>query len=255
MKNVLPGSSPSSRASIAGFSLVEALVGMAVGVVALLVVLKVFALGEGHNRTTTSGADAQQNGAVALYLLEHEIAKAGYGIMRPLPVPASCLDPSVVIDGTAGANTVTIMYSTSADGNARREPCDTAAGNRNVVYRKYFVANNGLRVEDLSIDGATVAGSAADLADGVVAMTAQALPSGENPTGVRIAVVARSDLREKPDAATRACATTTVTPIPDWTGGTPPDPPNDGSDLPDSWKCYRYKVYETIVPLRNMIWS
>ncbi len=252
MKNVLPGS---SRASIAGFSLVEALVGMAIGVAALLVVLKVFALGEGHNRTTTSGANAQQNGAVALYLLEHEIAKAGYGIMRPLPVPESCLSPSVVIGGAAGTNTVTIMYSTSVDGNARREPCSTAAGNQNVIYRKYLIADNSLRVEDLNIDGTTVSGSAADLANGIVAMTAQPLPDGGSPTHVRVAVVARSDVREKPDAATRACATTTVTPIPDWTGATSPDPPNDGSDLPDSWKCYRYKVYETIVPLRNMIWS
>ena len=39
---------------------------------------------------------------------------------------------------------------------------------------------------------------------------------------------------------------------PAWTGGAfTMTNPADGTD----WRFYRYRVYETIVPLRNMIWS
>jgi type IV pilus assembly protein PilW len=47
----------------AGFSLVEIMVGLAIGMLAVIVILQVFALSEGRKRTTTSGGDAQSNGA------------------------------------------------------------------------------------------------------------------------------------------------------------------------------------------------
>jgi type IV pilus assembly protein PilW len=25
--------------------------------------------------------------------------------------------------------------------------------------------------------------------------------------------------------------------------------------LPNYWRCYRYRVYETVIPLRNMLWG
>jgi len=66
---------------------------------------------------------------------------------------------------------------------------------------------------------------------------------------VRIAVVVRSPLRERlPDGAT-ACAITTVAPE-SWPGG----PVIDLSNDPD-WRCYRYRTFETVVPLRNVLWA
>lgn len=64
---------------------------------------------------------------------------------------------------------------------------------------------------------------------------------------VRIAVVARSAQTEKPSPT--GCDTTTVAPVAWADAGAPT------INLSGDWKCYRYKVYNTIVPLRNMIWA
>lgn len=69
-----------SSPHISGFSLVEIMVGLAIGMLAVIVILQVFALSEGRKRTTTSGGDAQSNGALMMYQLQHEIGQAGYGI-------------------------------------------------------------------------------------------------------------------------------------------------------------------------------
>lgn len=63
----------------AGFSLIEILVGMVMGLISMLIVMQVFGSFEGQKRTTTSGSDAQTNGGVALYTLERDIRMAGYG--------------------------------------------------------------------------------------------------------------------------------------------------------------------------------
>ncbi len=63
---------------------------------------------------------------------------------------------------------------------------------------------------------------------------------------VRIALLARAGQFEKPAVAGAACEATTAAPT--WAGGTMAVP----GGLPS---CYRYKVYETVVPLRNIIWG
>lgn len=66
-----------------GFTLVELLVGLAVGLITLLVLTQLFASFEGQKRTSTGGNDAQTNGAFALYMLDREIRMAGYGLFGP----------------------------------------------------------------------------------------------------------------------------------------------------------------------------
>ena len=65
--------------AVSGFSLVEIMVAMVIGLVGMLVIFQVFAVSEGYRRTATGGSDAQQNGAVALYLLQREMRQAGWG--------------------------------------------------------------------------------------------------------------------------------------------------------------------------------
>lgn len=65
---------------------------------------------------------------------------------------------------------------------------------------------------------------------------------------LRIAVVARSAQAEKPDAS-GTCSTTTSTSGWSTWASFPAI-----AQLAD-WQCYRYKVFETIVPLRNVIWA
>ena len=72
---------------------------------------------------------------------------------------------------------------------------------------------------------------------------------------VRLAIVARSAVKEKADSS-GTCVTTTTTSVnmPSWSGGTIDVSKNpDGTANPD-WQCYRYKTFETVIPLRNLIW-
>ena len=64
----------------AGFSLVEIMVALAIGMLAAVVMLQVFALSEERSRTATSGGDAQSNGALTYYQLQSNILRAGYGL-------------------------------------------------------------------------------------------------------------------------------------------------------------------------------
>jgi type IV pilus assembly protein PilW len=68
-----------------GFGIVEIMVGLVVGLLSMMVIVQVYSTFENQKRTTTSGADAQTNGAMALYLLEREIRAAGNGITEGVP--------------------------------------------------------------------------------------------------------------------------------------------------------------------------
>jgi type IV pilus assembly protein PilW len=115
----------------AGFSLVEIMVGLVIGLLATLVILQVFSVFEGQKRTTTGSADAQTNGSIALYTIGHEVKTAGYGLLPASDSPLNCtalnfgatgitsISPLTVIDGgtAAGASdTITVRYGNSDSG-------------------------------------------------------------------------------------------------------------------------------------------
>jgi type IV pilus assembly protein PilW len=62
-----------------GFSLVELLVAMVIGLLGTIIIFQVFNASEGVRRTTSSGGDVQQTGAIALYAIEHDLRNAGMG--------------------------------------------------------------------------------------------------------------------------------------------------------------------------------
>jgi len=82
----------------AGFTLIEVMIALLIGMIGLVVMMQTFAVSEGFKRTATAGTDAQVNGSVALYMLEREIRTAGYGMNGYLPAagaaPASLLRPA-----------------------------------------------------------------------------------------------------------------------------------------------------------------
>lgn len=170
---------PNSRRSHsyqAGFTLVEIMVGLAIGMLATLVILQVMSVFEAQKRTTTGSADAQTNGSIALYTIGRELQMAGYSL---LPFPASPLEcttltfdgvaantnrlsPVTIADGgTAGASdTITLRYGTSAMGGAPTQitlaPVASAA--TPAPARDVTVASNlGCAVNDkiLIVNGAT----------------------------------------------------------------------------------------------------
>lgn len=68
------------RRAVSGFSLVEILVGMVIGMLGIIIMMQVFSLSEEQKRTTTGGGDAQSGAAIALFGLQRDIRQAGYGV-------------------------------------------------------------------------------------------------------------------------------------------------------------------------------
>jgi len=391
-----------------GFSMVELMVAMLIGLIGMIIIFQVFEVSEGIKRTTTSGGDAQQNGAIALYVMEHDLRNAGMGFndvsyagckvvaydsqratpdftMKLVPVSitpgatakvpdqftvfygsaALVANPTVLLTimgngssnisvsnpyatrpgdllvllwpatandcsllevtgqppGAGGTTTflhapgvsyqlwgtltnetarfnrptgLTVAYGGvgSPTGNVTRvynlgnlyEPTNrpnipvnntyaidasnsltvtaTFTGKNvsapltnpvadNIVHmRALYGVDDGVGDASVTIKngGVNVAGDG--LVDRFVdAATFNALPTPpwQSLIAVRVAIVARSALSEKPTGAGGACETTMA--FPTWSGGT-----FDLSADPN-WQCYRYRVFETTVPLRNWIWK
>jgi len=94
---------PSSQA---GFTLVEIMVGLAIGMLATLIVMQVFTVFEAQKRTTTGAGDAQTNGNIALYTIARDLKQAGFALMpTSLPTinsPLKCA--ALIVDGVADAS-------------------------------------------------------------------------------------------------------------------------------------------------------
>jgi type IV pilus assembly protein PilW len=60
-------------------------------------------------------------------------------------------------------------------------------------------------------------------------------------------MVSRSATPEKPSDKSKTCDTTTTPPV--WSGGT------FNLSANPNWQCYRYKVFESTIPVRNMVWN
>ena len=125
----------------AGFGLVEIMVSVVIGMLAILVMMQQLSIFEHNKRTTTGGADAQNNGAIALYGLQRDIRQSGYGFViwanppnAPFP-PFTCnvallsggtvpvvpviINPatSIVPAGDANTDTLLVFY-----GNTNQQP-------------------------------------------------------------------------------------------------------------------------------------
>ncbi len=70
----------SQRHHASGFSLIEIMVGLVIGMLAIVIMLQMLSNADANKRNTAGGNDAQMNTAIALYNLEREIRMAGYGL-------------------------------------------------------------------------------------------------------------------------------------------------------------------------------
>ncbi|WP_296952650.1 PilW family protein [uncultured Massilia sp.] len=73
---------PARRAR--GFSLVELMVSVVVGLLALLFALRLFTGAEAGRQSALGGSDAMQNGMVALFALGGDAEQAGFGLNDPI---------------------------------------------------------------------------------------------------------------------------------------------------------------------------
>jgi type IV pilus assembly protein PilW len=114
-----------------GFSLVEILVGIIIGMVGLLVIFKTVAIWDNHTRTTVSGGDAQVAGTLAMFNLERDIKQAGMGFGTATPAVLGCtvtgfdartsrtlnfpLSPVTITVGAGGApDTIAVLAGNSS---------------------------------------------------------------------------------------------------------------------------------------------
>jgi type IV pilus assembly protein PilW len=111
-----------------GAGLVEIMIGIVIGLITLLSVYSMYTVNEKEKRTTTGSSDAQQTGAFALYILSHDLAKAGNTIassapqLGGLPAATACSAlptvrpiPIIITDG-GNANTpdsIAVFYGGS----------------------------------------------------------------------------------------------------------------------------------------------
>jgi type IV pilus assembly protein PilW len=129
-------SKPPAMARPRGFTLVEVMVAMVIGMIGIIIMMQVFASAEGQKRTTTGTGDAQSNGAMAIYTLQRDIREAGYGFNAMnalgcalvLPAPASrtltqlapvVINPPIADVPAGDANTDTLLI---AYGNGEGSP-------------------------------------------------------------------------------------------------------------------------------------
>jgi type IV pilus assembly protein PilW len=103
--------------------------------------------------------------------------------------------------------------------------------------------------KDNGVNNGTVAAAAYTANDGIVDSYDNVTPANgvewQQVLSVRIGVLARSEHFVKPENVGDPCSATTV--APSWRSGNFSVP----GGIPS---CYGYRVFETVVPLRNMIW-
>jgi type IV pilus assembly protein PilW len=117
----------------AGFTLVEIMVGLAIGMLATMVIMQVFSVFESQKRTTTGASDAVTNGNISFYKIGRDIQAAGYALTplgpnySPLKCNAITVDPLIsnaaalgvvtdiapisILDGVS--DTITIRYGST----------------------------------------------------------------------------------------------------------------------------------------------
>lgn len=271
-----------------GFSLVEIMVGMVIALLGVIIIFQVFAISESVKRTTTSGGDAVQNGALALYTLERSIKGAGYGILpstniiATLPTDPLGTAPLAILAGASNvSDSITLQYRQNWDfGPFPPDPTvfasavppaltvetiSVAVGGANGNIPQLVSAVNGVAGVTVIADGIVLlkAEYGTDIdGNGIISANewSQTVPANPlNVFAVRLAVVARSAQPEKPSVVGGPCDTTTaiMTSYPTWidNAALPLNiTANVGLAAGDDWKCYRYKTFETTVTLRNVIW-
>lgn len=64
-----------------GFTLVEVLVGLVLGMIGIIIMYQVFQVFEAQRRTTVSGGNAQTSGHIAMFAIERQVRLAGLGMI------------------------------------------------------------------------------------------------------------------------------------------------------------------------------
>ena len=166
----MPRANPPSRRQ-QGFTLIELMVGVVLGMLAIVAIAQVLVVSEGRKRTITSGADAQISGALGLYAIQREVQMAGYGIgvsqaalgctvkykNGSSALGSFTLAPVVIGTGTNGSNTIQVLRSTKTSFSVpiRITEAHPVDGTRFVVQSSVGVIPNDLLIAVPPLPSAT----------------------------------------------------------------------------------------------------
>ena len=199
------GSKNYSRVGQYGFTLVEIMVGLAIGLLLTLVIVQVMSAFETQTRSTMGTADAQTNGGIALYSVARELQVTGYGLLPVTSSPIECttlningaadltvpnrLTPVAITNGaTAAGDTLTLRYGNSNMGGV---PTQIAVVGAPTASDLTVGTSLGCQVGDVSlvIDGSTCSMSTvtAVSAAGVVPRTVSLTNSAGAVTNANLA--------------------------------------------------------------------
>lgn len=146
-----------------GFSLVEIMVALVIGLITVLVVTQVTVSSIGQRQAATSGADATINSALALYTIERDGKNAGYGIstvrgslgckVRSKRGAAALTEfqllPAVITDGASGAPDTLQFRASNKNGIAL--PTRIAVDHAKTASNFYVDSDVGIQAGDLMI--------------------------------------------------------------------------------------------------------
>ena len=182
---------PARRRAQRGFSLIEIMIGLVIGLIAVLVIFQIYTVSEGFKRNTTAAGEAQMNGLFSTFLLGMEVANSGAAIAVSGADLASCVDtgniattfrpiPVLITDGggnsTPDSFVVNYSIATTLAGTAMFNT-NAAAGAAYDVQ-----SSGGFRVGDLIVGIANPAGTNGACASSkVTAVSAVTVPPTCDP--------------------------------------------------------------------------
>jgi len=156
----------------AGFSLVEVMVALAIGLLTALVISQVMQVAQARKRTAASGADATVNATLGLYTIERDGRNAGYGLAsvkdavgcevrrtyEGTALPALNLVPVMIGDGADGAPDTLRFLSSGAEQAAM--PVRIAVDHAKDASKFMVESDLGMHTGDLMVAvPATIAGT------------------------------------------------------------------------------------------------
>jgi type IV pilus assembly protein PilW len=148
--------SRSSWPRAAGFGLVEIMVGLLIGLIAILVIYQVYTVAEGFKRNTTAVGEAQQTGLFSIFMLGMEAGNAAAGMSDAATDLGACADPGsfaasfrpipvLITDGGGNSNpdSFAVNYSMSSTLTTSATFAADAAPNTDYVVQSPGGFHNG----------------------------------------------------------------------------------------------------------------
>lgn len=165
---------PRASTLVAGFSLIEIMVGMVIGMMGIIAMMQVAALSEGQRRSAVGGGNALNGGAIVMYGLQREIDQAGLGISDSSLVGCDVLLPNGISLATVAP--VTINHPSITGQDANTDTLLVVYGNGNGTPQGDIINSQPATI------AAPVSASSPDIYN--VAAPAGFCPNGASPTSL-----------------------------------------------------------------------